>query len=150
MALTQRMPQLTGFLRRSLDALPCPVNPFMWGLPRKPPARMRASLVHQIRRCHSHWGESGAEERRKIRCSRAENCEAARETGDYCLQTDRAKERGREWRTTEKLYCGVMQQTWSHTVESESKLSLSLSPVTRLPLPPPNSFSLSLYCSSRH
>lgn len=70
MALTQRLLQLTGFLRRSLDALPCPVSPFMWGLPRKPPARMRASLVHQIRGCHSHWEESGAEGRG--RCAVAE------------------------------------------------------------------------------
>lgn len=37
----------------------------MWGLPRKPPARMRALLVHQIRGCHPHWGESGAEGRER-------------------------------------------------------------------------------------
>lgn len=35
----------------------------MWGLPRKPPARVRASLVHQIQGCHPHWGESAAEGR---------------------------------------------------------------------------------------
>lgn len=37
----------------------------MWGLPRKPPAGMRASLVHQIRGCHPHWGERGAEGRER-------------------------------------------------------------------------------------
>lgn len=51
-----------GLLQGSLDtAPPRPVSPFMWGLPRKPPARMRASLVHQIRGCHPHRGESEAE-----------------------------------------------------------------------------------------
>lgn len=52
------------FLRSSLDAAPPrPVSPFMWGLPRKPPAGTRASLVHQIQGCHPHWGKSGAEGR---------------------------------------------------------------------------------------
>lgn len=54
------------------------------------------------------WGE------REMRCGKAESCETARVTTDYCLQRARAEERGRDWRTMEKLHCRVMQQTSDH------------------------------------
>lgn len=60
----------------SLDAAPPhPKSPFVWGLPRKPPARKRASLVHQIQGCHPHW-------RPAITASREREKEKERKEGE--------------------------------------------------------------------